>query len=99
MSKITLIKLAENLDKLTGKVDVLSNKLDTVSNTVDNLAASVKNSFDYMTVQFVEVRSDISGLKSGQEEIKLRLDQHAYSFEVKDLKYRVDKIEKKIGIK
>ena len=44
-------------------------------------------------------KKDIQDLKTGQEEIKLRLDNVAYRFELIELQRRVQLLEQRAGIK
>lgn len=53
---------------------------------------------DTMTLQINVMTSQLGFLESGQEDIKLHLDNVAYKFEVKELDRRVKTLEKKIGI-
>jgi len=81
--------------------------------TNEDLARMIKKGFDHNDKCFdeiegrvgkvedrldrIEVRLD--NLDQGQEEIKLRLDNVAYRFEVEDLKKRVKKLELKVGVR
>jgi len=81
--------------------------------TNEGLARMIKKGFDHNDKGFdkiegrvgkvegrldrIEVRLD--NLDQGQEEIKLRLDNVAYRFEVEDLKKRVKKLELKVGVR
>jgi hypothetical protein len=71
--------------------------------TLDGLAIMVKNGFDDLQGQinngFSAVKTDTKELKEGQEEIKLRLDNVAYRFELVELQKRVDLLEKRVGIR
>lgn len=57
--------------------------------TTDDLAVMVKDGFDHMEKR-------IDGLEKGQEEIKLKLDNVAYRFEVVELQRRVALLERKL---
>jgi polyhydroxyalkanoate synthesis regulator phasin len=59
--------------------------------TIDELAKIMKSCFS-------DLESRIDEIKQGQETILLRLDHHAWKVDVDDLKHRVGKIEKKIGL-
>jgi len=78
--------------------------------TNEDLARMIKKGFDdndkrfekideKMDKRFDKVESRLDNLEQGQEEIKLRLDNVAYRFEVEDLKKRVKKIEFKLGLR
>jgi len=74
--------------------------------TVDNLAVAVKKGFDYVDKRFdgVDKRFDgvdkrLDSLERGHEEIKLKLDNVAYRFELVELQRRVEILEKKLSAK
>ena len=101
--KITLDKLAENMEK--GFQDVKEYTSQKIDQKIDELSLAVAKGFDGVDKGFehvgkrfdkVEVRLD--NLEQGQEAIKLRLDNVAYRFEVKDLDERLKIVEKKLGI-
>lgn len=69
-------------------------------------ARMVKEGFDDMDERFKEVHkrfdrveSRLDDLDKGQEEIKLKLDNVAYRFEVEDLDKRLRKVEVKLGLR
>ena len=66
--------------------------------TIDDLAVMVKGGFDTMDGRFDKVENKLEVLEQGQEEIKLRLDNVAYRFELVELQRRVELVEKKVGI-
>ena len=59
----------------------------------------VNNKLDGMGKGIVSINSRLENLELGQEDIKLRLDQVAYRFEVQDLDRRLKLVEGKLGIK
>jgi len=74
--------------------------------TNEDLALMMKKGFDGIDERFVrleggqgEMKADIQELKTGQEDIKLRLDQAAWRFEMQDLEKRVEVLEKHTGVK
>ena len=66
--------------------------------TIDDLAVMVKGGFDAMDGRFDKMENRLDGLEQGQEDIKLRLDNVAYRFELVELQRRVELVEKKVGI-
>ncbi|OGE82483.1 MAG: hypothetical protein A3B10_00200 [Candidatus Doudnabacteria bacterium RIFCSPLOWO2_01_FULL_44_21] len=66
----------------------MSNKSGT---TIDDLAVMVQTGFG-------GVEKRLNNLKEGQEEIKLKLDNVAYRFELVELQRRVELLEKKVGM-
>lgn len=55
--------------------------------------------FDGVDMRLERMDAKMDNLEQGQEEIKSRVDNVAYRFEVEDLKKRVRKLEFKAGIK
>jgi hypothetical protein len=88
--------LSKSFKVLSGRFDNLSGKFDhlstSVSGQIDDLAQITKNSFD-------DVDGRLGGLELGQDAILIKLDNYAYKFEVVDIKQRVNRLEKKTGIK
>ena len=70
--------------------------------TIDDLAVMMKKGFDGVDENLVQLKKGMneqfSKLEVGQEDIKLRLDQAAYRFEMQALEKRVEVLEKKAGI-
>ncbi len=71
--------------------------------TLDDLAAMVAGGFSDLTngmnSRFDAVEKDVKELQNGQEQIKLRLDNVAYRFELVELQRRVVLLERRAGIK
>lgn len=65
----------------------------------DERFEKIDNKFEKVDKKFDKVDSRLENLEKGQEEIKLKLDQAAYRFEVEYLKKRVKKIEFKLGLR
>jgi|WetSurMetagenome_2_1015567.scaffolds.fasta_scaffold1057655_1 hypothetical protein len=72
--------------------------------TLDHLAAMVAEGFNDISGKMstksdiAELKADINRLDQGQEDIKLRLDNVAFRFEIRDLEKRVLELEKKAGV-
>jgi hypothetical protein len=66
----------------------LAKKIDSLTELVDKLAAATKRGFDGVSIR-------LDKLEQGQEDIKLRLDNVAYRFELQELERRVTLLEKK----
>lgn len=64
--------------------------------TIDNLAVMIKKGFDHMDENFKQADERLNCLEKGQEEIKLKLDNVAYRFELVELQKRVEILEKKL---
>ena len=71
---------------------------NNLKTTIDDLAIMVKGGFDAMDGRFDKMENKLEVLEQGQEEIKLRLDNVAYRFELVELQRRVELVEKKVGI-
>ena len=67
--------------------------------TLDDLGAMVAIGFEEARLGREEMKADIGQLKEGQEQIKLRLDNVAYRFELVELQRRVKLLEKKAGVR
>ena len=65
--------------------------------TIDDLAVMVKNGFDSVDSRFNHVDKRLDDLEQGQEEIKLKLGDVAYRFELVELERRVNILERKVG--
>jgi len=70
--------------------------------TIDTLAGMVKKGFDHMDERFNQVdkrldqhKKRFEDLEQGQEEIKLKLGDVAYRFELVELERRVNILERK----
>lgn len=70
--------------------------------TIDDLARMVKSGFDSVDKRFdgvdgkfIGIEKRLDNLERGQEDIKLRLDNVAYRFELLELQRRVELLEKK----
>ncbi len=81
----------------------MKKKIKKKNITLDDLAGMVANGFEGVGKELSEVetglRKDIYQLKEGQEQIKLRLDNVAYRFELVELQRRVKLLEKKVGVR
>ena len=77
------------IEKLAG---MIGNGFEDVCGRIDNVKKDVNTRLDKMDIR-------LDNLEQGQEEIKVRLDNVAYRFEVEDLKKRVKKIELKVGVR
>lgn len=76
----------------------------------NNLARMIKKGFDDVDERFNGVRQEFNGLRQetnrrfnlleqGHEDIKLKLDQVVYRFELNELEKRVRKVELKLGLR
>lgn len=100
--------LEDKIDKLVEIIKQVDKKNDDRFNdlekTIDSLAIITKNGFDLVGQRFEqvdkkldEVDKKLTLLDRGQEDIKLRLDNVAYRFELTELQRRVILLEKKAG--
>ncbi len=74
--------------------------------SLDHLAGMVAEGFENVDKSIVATRQDIHNLdkriailEGGQEQIRTRLDNVAYRFELIELRKRVQHLEQKAGIK
>jgi len=64
----------------------------------DRIAKLIKEGFDHVDQRFHSVEQRLSNLERGQENILLRLDQHAHRFELDELDRRVTSIERQLPL-
>ena len=69
-----------------------------IDEKIDGLALMVGKGFNENTEQHQRFLDKFDNLEQGQEDIKLRLDNVAYRFEIVDLDKRLKKLEVKLGI-
>lgn len=74
-------------------------KIKKKNASLDDLARMVAKGFGGVKSDVNTVRSAIKDLKNGQEQIKLRLDNVAYRFELIELQKRVEHLEHTAGIR
>ncbi|MFA5871122.1 MAG: hypothetical protein WC858_00195 [Parcubacteria group bacterium] len=65
--------------------------------TMDDLARIVQEGFLDMEGRFKKIETDVKGVKSDTEYIKAELNKKVDIFTHNDLKYRVEKVEKKFA--
>lgn len=70
--------------------------------TISRLAGMIKQGFDDMGKDLstlrTDVKQDLARVQTDLEDVKLRLDNVAYRFEIVGLEKRVDKLEDTVGI-
>jgi len=79
-------------------IENLAVKIDGVAKTLDTLVLVTKKGFDENTQEHRKIGNELKELKNGQDQIKLRLDNVSYRFELIALSKRVEFLEKKHGI-
>ena len=87
------------LDSLARMVKGGFDGVDEGFKKVDKRFDKVDKRFDKVDKRFDKVEVRLGNLERGQEDIKLRLGNTAFQFDVDNLKKRVRKIEFKLGIK
>jgi hypothetical protein len=88
MARLTLNKLAK---EMRGGFSFMKQRFSHLEGLIEKLAISTQKGFE-------KVDERLDNLEKGQEDMKLSLDQHAYAIDVKDLKHRMTRVEKKVGI-
>lgn len=68
-------------------------------NDVQKQLNNTHSDINDMKEDIVSMKEEIGELNDGQEQIKLRLDNVAYRFELVDVQRRVTHLEKKAGIR
>ena len=73
-----------------------------IKEEIENLAVLVNNGFNetqkFNNQRFDKLEKRLGTFEKSQEDIKLRLDNVAYRFELIELQSRVKRLEKKVGI-
>jgi hypothetical protein len=70
----------------------------------ENLARMIKVGFDEtakkveVDEQFEQLREEILGIKADLEDIKLRMGEMVFRFEIKDIEKRLKRLEMKAGL-
>ena len=72
---------------------------EAVVEALEPLATAIQQDFLKINGRFDKVDTRLENLETGQEEIKLRLDNVAYRFELQELERRIKILENKAGIK
>jgi hypothetical protein len=92
----------DDIKRLESKIDSTKDELVM---TIDELRISTAEGFEDVQGQlqehgkrFDKIDAELIEIKAEQENVKLRMDQLAPKFEVVDLKKRVTKIEKVVGV-
>lgn len=71
--------------------------------SLDNLAGMIKRGFDGVDKRFEKVEKQLKNFREENslehEEIKLRLSQVAYRFELEEMDKRLKRVEAKLGLK
>ncbi len=67
--------------------------LESVASSIEELAQITARGFENTAT-----KSDVARLDQGLDDVKLRLDNVAYRFELVELQKRVDRLELKTGI-
>lgn len=90
------------LDSLATRFDGLAIKVDNLASALENLAIMVKQGFEEAEkrseLRFRLVEGRLDRLEQGQDEVRIRLDQAAYRFELVELTHRVKTIENQVGL-
>lgn len=75
--------------------------LDTVATSIEELARITAKGFENTPTKkdFTDLKADVGILQTDVSDIKLRLDNLAPKFEVRDLEKRVKRLEDKTGIR
>ena len=86
------------INDLAIAVNGLTKNVNTIATSIEDLAGMVKEGFDEMSgtmkTGFDKVENRLITLENGQEEIKLRLLNVAYRFEVVELENQVKTLTK-----
>ena len=85
------------IDDLARAVNGLTKNVDKIATSLEDLARMIKEGFDEvhgtMKAGFDKVENRLTALENGQEEIKLRLTNVAYRFELVEVLKRLKTLE------
>lgn len=95
--KTVAASLATSTASLTSSVAAVATSLDQLAISVKEGFDVVDERFDGVDQRFERVDHRLDQLEQGQDEIKLRLGNVAYRFELNDLGQRVDRLERRVG--
>lgn len=66
--------------------------------TIDDLAIMIGKGFSHVDERFEQVDKRLSSLENGQEDIKMKLNNVAYRFELVELQKRVEILERRVRV-
>ena len=78
--------LSKNVDKISTATNGLTKDVKKIATSLDDLARITKSGFE-------AVDNRLSALETNQEDIKLRLDNVAYRFEIVEVQKRLKALE------
>jgi chromosome segregation ATPase len=90
----------KRFDSVEGRLEKVENRLEKVENRlekVENRLEKAEGSLDNLWRHTVKLSAEVNGLKVGQEELK-EIVTGVYRVEIRELKNRVEILEKKVGI-
>jgi len=90
--KITIDDLAVLIEKSAKETRKYTNK------EIDDLALMVDKGFNEMSERFDGVNTRLDALEKGQEDIKADLNKKVDVIIHNELKFRVEKVEEKVGL-
>ena len=101
--ELTLKDIAELIKTSSEKTEKkLENKIDTsvewLATVTQKQFLEIKGEFSKTHKQLDGIEKEIKGIRRDFEDLKLRLDQAAYKFEIKEMEKRIRRIETKIGL-
>jgi len=85
-------KLEEKIEK---KIDALAISVKAGFDAIDERFNGVDEQFCRVDERFIGVNTRLTHLEQGQKDIRLRLDNVAYRFEINDLSRRVTILEQR----
>ena len=69
-----------------------------IKNEFENLSRIVKAGFDGVGKKIEELKKEILEIKADLEDIKLRMGEMVFRFEIKDIEKRLKRLEMKAGL-
>jgi polyhydroxyalkanoate synthesis regulator phasin len=66
---------------------------------IEDLAVLVQNEFLAVNKKIDELKNEVLEIKADLENIKLRMGEMVFRFEIQDIEKRLRKLEEKVGLK
>ncbi len=88
-----LEKVENRMEKVENRMEKVENRMEKVENRLEKAEGSLDNLWQHT----VKLSSGVNNLETGQEELK-EIVTGVYRVEIRELKNRVEILEKKVGI-
>ena len=89
-------KISSVEKNLSTHIKANANQIRANADLIDSLAVMTKNGFDRVDKGFKIVDQRLILLEQGQKDIKLRMNEVAYNFEVKEIARKVNTLDSRV---